>query len=355
MRTSLSIANALAVTSLTAGAIALAKPAFADDQLTITSFGGTYQAAVRKAFFEPFSKATGVKISEDEYNGESAKVNAMVESKSVSWDVVDVASNAVMQLCAEGILETVDWKKLGLDRAKFTSEDTSDCGVPYEVSASVIAYDKDKLPNGPKSIADFFDTQKFPGKRGLWKIHPDKFLVWALNADGVDLKDVYKVLNTPEGIDRAFKKLDTIKKDVVWFQSLAQAAQLLADGQVVMTQAPNGRIYDAVKNSGKHFEIMWDAHTWEAGFWAIPKGSPHRDAAYKFLAFAGSPQAQADLTRYLPYGPTNKDAMALVDPAMMSHLPTAVNHIGKGLQRDAAFWAEKGDVLRQRFTVWLAK
>ncbi|KRP92858.1 spermidine/putrescine ABC transporter substrate-binding protein [Bradyrhizobium pachyrhizi] len=343
-----------AVTGLAAVALMPVRPASAADQVTITSYGGAYQTSLRKAFFEPFAKATGIKVTEDEFNGEIAKIHAMVESKTVSWDVVDVSPALVTQLCAEGTVETIDWNKLGLDRTKFMGADKFDCGLPHVISAQVIAYDRDKLPSGLKTIADLFDTQKFPGKRGLLK-QPWGNLEWALIADGVAIKDVYRVLDTPEGVDRAFRKLDTIKKDVVWFQSNAQAPQLLADGQLVMTSTYNGRIYDAVKNSGKHFEIMWDAQQWEWGVWTIPKGSPRLDAAYKFLAFAGSPQAQADLTHYIPYGPTNKDATALVDSAMLSHLPTAPDHMGNVLQRDATFWGEKGDELRQRFTAWLAK
>ncbi|MGY4372777.1 putative spermidine/putrescine transport system substrate-binding protein [Bradyrhizobium sp. i1.3.6] len=278
----------------------------------------------------------------------------MVESKTVSWDVVDSESTLAVQLCAEGIIEPIDWNKLTLDRAKLLGGDTSDCAVPFAISATVIAYDKDKLPNGPKTIVDLFDTQKFPGKRGLRK-NPWGNLERALIADGVAVKDVYKVLNTPEGVDRAFKKLDTIKKDTIWFQSNAQSTQLLADGQVVMTSAPNGRIYDAVKNSGKHFEIMWDAELYDLSLWTIPLGSPHRDAAYKFIAFASSPQAQVDLTRYIPYGPANNDAIALLDPAILPNLPTTPDHMGNALRTDPAFWADKGDELRQRFTAWLAQ
>ncbi|WP_328700382.1 ABC transporter substrate-binding protein [Caenimonas soli] len=343
-----------AAASLAAVALMPVGPAFAADQLTVTSFGGAYQASVRKAYFEPFMKATGVKITEDEYNGEVAKLRAMVKSKTVTWDVVDTALDSAMLLCAEGLVEMIDWKKLGIDRSKLTWSDKQDCGVPYVISSFVIAYDKSKLPNPPKTIADFFDTQKFPGKRGLKKV-PDKALEWALIADGVAVKDVYKVLNTPEGVDRAFKKLDTIKKDIVWYQSNAQPTQLLADGQVVMTSTPHGRIYDAVKNSGKTFEIMWDAQHQEPGIWTIPKGSPRLDAAYKFLTFAATPQPQARLSASLPYAPANKDAMALVDPAILPYLPTALDHMANALLRDAGFWAEKGDELRQRFNAWLAK
>ncbi|NPC59367.1 ABC transporter substrate-binding protein [Caenimonas soli] len=343
-----------AAASLAAVALMPVGPAFAADQLTVTSYGGPYQAGLRKAMFEPFSKATGIKVAEDEFNGEVAKIRAMVKSKTVTWDVVDVSPALVLLLCADGSVETIDWKKLGLDRSKLLAGDKYDCGVPYVISAKIVAYDRNKLPNGPKTIADLFNTQKFPGKRGLQKA-PHQNLEWALIADGVPIKDVYKVLDTPEGVQRAFKKLDTIKKDVVWYASQSQPAQLLADGQVVMTTAYNGRIYDAVKNSGKPFEIMWDAQQWEFGVWAIPKGSPRLDAAYKFLAFAGSPQAQANLTHYMPYGPANKDATALVDASIRPHLPTAPDHAGNVVVIDSAFWAEKGDELRQRFNAWVAK
>ncbi|MGY4334733.1 spermidine/putrescine-binding protein [Bradyrhizobium sp. LB7.2] len=154
-------------------------------------------------------------------------------------------------------------------------------------------------------------------------------LEWAVIADGVPIKDVYKVLNTPEGVDRAFKKLDTIKMDVVWWSTGAQAPQLVADGEVVVTSGWNGRIYDAVKNFGKHFEIMWDAAQPSWDLWVIPKGSPRLDDAYKFIAFAASPQAQADLTRYIPYGPGNKDAMQFVDPAILPPPPDCAGPFGQ--------------------------
>lgn len=258
MRRTLLITCALAAIGLAAVTLAPTKSAFAADQLTITHGGGSFGKVLRKDVFDPFTKKSGIKITEAEYDYNTVKLRAMVETNTVIWDVVYVTEAAVKRLCDEGIVETIDWKKLGLERAKFQGADFADCGVPTHGSANVVAYDKDKLPNGPKTIADFFDLKTFPGKRGLYK-SPDINLEWALRADGVPAKDIYKVLNTPEGVDRAFKKLDTIKKDVVWWTAGAQPAQLLADGQVVMSQAWNGRVYDAVKNSGQHFAIMWDA------------------------------------------------------------------------------------------------
>lgn len=352
MRTSFMNAVTLVVTGLATVLLAPTPPAFAGDQLTVTAGGGSFQQVLRKDLFGPFAKATGFKITEDEYDYNRAKIRAMVEAKSVSWDVVYASEPSVRALCAEGILETLDWKKLGLDRAKFEGNDYTDCGVPALISATAVAYDKNRLPNGPKTIADFFDLKKFPGKRGLYKSPP---LEWALIADGVPINDVYKVLRTQEGVDRAFKKLDTIKKDVIWWTSGAQPPQLLADGQVVMTDAWNGRIYDANKNSGKHFEIMWDAALLNGNAWVIPKGTARSSDAYKFIAFASSPQALAGVANETGYGPANKDAIPFVDPAILPNLPNAPDHIGNVLMQDSGFWSEKGNDLLQRFNAWLAR
>ncbi|WOH76955.1 ABC transporter substrate-binding protein [Bradyrhizobium sp. NDS-1] len=339
---------------LTVSLLAATQPAFAGDQLTVTAGGGAFQQVLRKAIFDPFSKASGIKVADTEYDYGLAKIRAMVETKTVSWDVVLASESGVRQLCAEGIIETINWNKLGLNRTKFDGADYSDCGVPAGVAGTVVAYDRDRLSNGPKTIADFFDLNKFPGKRGLYK-NPGVNLEWALIADGVPVKDVYKVLNTPAGVDRAFKKLDTIKKDVIWWTAGAQPPQLLADGQVVMSQAWNARIYDAVRNSGRHFEIMWDTAILNGNAWVIPKGSPRLDDAYKFIGFAGSAQAQADVASYSALGPSNKDSIGLVDQVVLPHLPNAPSHVGSTLLIDSSFWTEKGDELRQRFDAWLTK
>jgi len=166
MRIGILSTGSLVLAGLTALALGAARPAAAED-LTVVSWGGSYQASQREAFFKPFAKDTGNKVLEEEYNGEIAKVRAMVETGNVSWDVVDLDTRSALAACAEGIIETIDWGKLGLDKSKFIGGDVNECGVPNILYSWVLAYDKDKTPNGPTSSADIFDLQKFPGKRGL--------------------------------------------------------------------------------------------------------------------------------------------------------------------------------------------
>ncbi len=340
--------HAAAVTAMLAPTLA-----HAGDKLNVVSWGGAYQESQRKAFFEPYKKA-GNDITEEEYNGEIAKIRAMVESKSVTWDVIDIDTQTALAACAEGVLEKIDWAKLGLDRSKFIGGDLQDCAVPNIVYATIFAYDTTKIKDGPTKIADLFDTAKFPGKRGLQK-SPFVNLEWALIADGVAQGDVYKMLATKDGVDRAFKKLDTIKKDVVWWEAGAAPPQLLADGAVAMTSAWNGRVQKAIDVDKKPFKIVWDQQGFDWDWWAVVKGGPRVDAGYKFITYASQPDRMADQTNYIAYGPANKDAIPNVNKDVLTKLPTNPGNMGTALIVDVKFWADNGDALRERFNTWLAK
>ena len=235
------IAAACAAFCLLAGA--------ANADVTVISFGGSNQKAQIKAFYVPYTKATGGKIVQGEYNGEQAKIKAMVEAKNVSWDVVEVESPELARGCEEGIYEKLDMSKIG-PKADFVPAAISECGIGVFVWSTVIAYNADVLKTAPNSWADFWDTKKIPGKRGMRK--GAKFtLEFALLADGVKPDEVYKLLGTKAGVERAFKKLDQLKANIQWWEAGAQAPQLLAAGDVVMTSAYNGRIATAQKEGKK--------------------------------------------------------------------------------------------------------
>lgn len=231
-----------------------------------------------------------------------------------------------------------------------------DCAVGTDIYSTIFAYNKDKFPKGgPVSMADLFDTKKFPGARAFYK-SPKTTLEFALIADGVPAKDVYKALATKQGVDRAFKKLDTIKPDIkVWWSAGAQPPQLLADGEVVMTVAWNGRIQDAIKTSKKNFQIVWDGQSMDVEFWAIPKGTKNLKTATDFVAFTMKPEVNAKLTEHIPYGPTVKEAMTKVSPEILKDLPNAPQNSKNAFVLSPQFWADHGQELTERFNKWLAQ
>lgn len=328
-------------------AAAFALPAFAQ-QITVVNFGGANANAQKKAFYEPFEK-TGTKVVPVEYNGEQAKIKAMVETKKVTWDVVEVESPDVARGCDEGLFEKLDYAKIGA-KSDFVPAAVTECGIGVFVWSTVMAYNADKLKAAPVTWADFWDVQKFPGKRGMRK-GARYNLEFALMADGVKPADVYKVLATKDGAERAFKKLTALKPHIQWWEAGAQPPQFLVAGDVVMSTAYNGRI-DAANREGKNLKITWTGGIYDLDYWVIPKGTPNKDAALKFIAFASTPDAQAEYAKNIAYGPTNTKALSKLDAKVLANLPTAPANAKDALQFNLGFWADQGEALEKRFASW---
>ncbi|HXG28432.1 MAG TPA: polyamine ABC transporter substrate-binding protein [Nevskiales bacterium] len=337
---------ALALTgTLAAGAVQAA-------ELTIISFGGAAQKAQQAAYYEPFAKASGIKVVPGEYNGELAKVKAMVEAQNVSWDVVEMESPELARGCAEGLFETLDMKQIG-NPADFVPGAVSPCGVGIFTWSVALAYNTEKLANAPASWADFWDVQKFPGKRGLRK-GAKYTLEIALLADGVPMDQVYQVLATPEGVRRAFRKLDQLKPHIQWWEAGAQPPQWLAAGDVVMSSAYNGRISAAIKE-GQKLAVVWNQSIYDLDHWAIPKGAKNAKEALQFIAFASKPENQKQFSSLIAYGPSNKQAMAQLDPTVARTLPTDPANLEVAMQMGTDFWVENGEELEEQFNAWAAK
>lgn len=359
--------TSFAVASAAALSIAAVYPAAAADSLTIVSWGGAYTVSQVEAYQKPFMKKTGIKISSEDYNGGIAKIKAQVESKNVTWDLVDLEPSDVARACDEGLLEEIDASILppapdGTPASEdFVEGAIHECAIATIVWSTIYAYDEAKVTGDkPKTIADLFDIKKFPGKRALRK-SPLVNLEWALMADGVPTKDVYKVLATKDGQARAFKKLDTIKGSIVWWEAGAQPPQLLADGEVTYTSAYNGRIFNAVAKEKKAFHIVWDGQVWSIDMWAIPKGTKNLKNALEFLKFSTDTQRLADQASYISYGPARKSSFPLIGKHfsakvdMKPHMPTAPDNFKNSLQTSVEFWSEHQDELNERFAAWLAK
>ena len=342
-------------------ALATAGPARAEEALTVVSWGGAYTRSQVEAYHKPFTKKFGIKIISEDYNGGLAQVKAQVESGNVTWDIVDLELSDAIRGCDEGLLERIDPAMLppapdGTPATEdFIPGTLQECAVGEIVWSTVIAYDGNVFKDDPPlTIQDFFDVERFPGKRALRK-SPRVNLEWALMADGVPTDQVYEVLATPEGVDRAFRSLDRIKPHIVWWEAGAQPPQLLADGEVVMTSAYNGRLYNAIFKEKKKFIIIWDGQVWDIDLWGIVKGSKNLDAAREFVKFSTDTKRLADQANYISYGPVRRSSMRAGSPKVKPHLPTSPDNFANSLQNDFDWWADNQQDMNERFAVWLAK
>src|SRR5690606_34947940 len=235
------------LTGAVLASVAVAGSAAAAESLTIASFGGQYAVSQIEAYHKPYTAETGVVVNSVDYNGGLAELRAQVESGNVTWDLMDVETQDLELGCSEGLFEPIDPAILppGLDGTPATEDfipgTLHECGVGNIIWSNVIAYNDTKFPDKkPTKIADFFDTKTFPGKRGIAR-RPNGTLEWALIADGVPIDEVYDTLATPEGVDRAFAKMDTVKDAIIVWEAGAQPPELLADAEVAMSSAYTGR------------------------------------------------------------------------------------------------------------------
>ncbi|MDZ7823243.1 MAG: extracellular solute-binding protein [Ahrensia sp.] len=343
------------------------------NELTVVSWGGAYQESQLKAYVEPYTAATGTKIVFDESANQSvAKLRAQAEAKNITWDLVDVEGPDAVRLCDEGLAAEIDVDAVlaGTADGKTATEDfggslISPCFVPQIVFSTTFGYRNDVAAwNGakPDSVCAIFDTAKFPGKRSLEK-GPKKNLEWALLCDGVAKDDLYSVMETPEGIDRALAKLDTIKSDVVWWSAGADTPQLLADGEVVIGSTYNGRLFSVIEEKKQPVSMLWDYQVFDFDGWIIPANIPEDRAnrVKHFLKFATDTQRLADQAKYISYGPARASSAPLVGKHatlgidMAQHMPTDPNNMGNIIINNIAWWSSYADDVDAKFQAWLAK
>lgn len=340
-------------TLLAAGVVAAAGLSAAEARdLTVVGFGGAVQDAFREAYFTPYAKEKGITVLEDTTNGGLAKQKAMVEAGNVTWDVMQMEDDEVTMACEQGLLEDMDWST----RAHADEIDPSqfkDCAVGALSWANILTYDASKLTDGPKNWADFWNVEKWPGKRGLRKTAKLTMEV-ALMADGVAPADVYKVIATKEGQDRAFAKLDELKPHIQWWESGAQPQEWLSSGDVVMTSAYNGRVDNAQKE-GKNFPIIWDGQINSVEFWAVMKGTPNLDQSIAFVEFLMSKDPQVTFANAIAYGVSNVKAMEALPADRLAKLPSAPDNLKNAVRFNSEFWIDHGEELAERFASWVAQ
>lgn len=312
--------------------------------MVFTSWGGTTQDVQKAAWADKFTAKEGIKVLQDGPT-DYGKIKAMVEANGVNWDVVDVEGDYAIQAGSQGLLEKLDFSVI--DKASLDPRFVTDYSVGSFYYSFVIGCNKDAASACPKSWADLFDTKTFPGKRTFYKWSAPGVIEAALLADGVAADKLY-----PLDLDRAFKKLDTIKADIIWWSGGAQSQQLLASAEAPFGSFWNGRL-TALSATGVNVETSWAQNITAADALVVPKGTKNKEAAMKFIAFATSAQGQADMAAGTGYAPVNVKSPALMDPAIAKTLPD--QQTASQINADMAYWAKNRDAIGERWYAWQSK
>ena len=307
---------------------------------------GPARDAILRLLLKPYADATATALGEPAWDGSADALRKLQASHAADLVLLDGAT--LDTLCKAAVLDRLDWPALGRDR--FLPNTTTDCGAGAYISATVLAWDSDKLP-GTATWTDFWDVAKHPGRRGLHRGARGNLEV-ALLADGVGAGDIYRTLRSNDGVDRAFRKLDQLKPYILWWDQPAQPAQLLAQAKVLLTSAPAASLPDGPKT---HFGMQWQGSLSDVSFWARPAGAAHGRGAASALLVATDEARLASLARATGLGPATKAAVALLPANLRAQNPSTPAKQQGMLGIDDEFWADNGEKLEARFAAWVGK
>lgn len=311
--------------------------------LTFAGSGGLFQDGQTEALWDPFAEASGATMTQDAFD--AGKLKAMVDAGNVNWDIVNTTQFDTARGCGT-LFEEYDYDKI--DTSKLPEGTITDkCMVPQILYGLVVVYNTDEFgDNPPTSAADFFDTEKFPGKRTVSQstyVDPQT-VEFALTAQGKDVKDI-----APEDIEGAFDMYRDLGDDVIGWTTGAQAQQQLEAGEAVMGLVWSGRGYGAAA-AGAPVAPMWDEWMIMVDSNGIPKGVKDKDAAFAAVNYSLGAEQQAKMTELTSYGGVNVDAKPEMDDLLTEFMTT--EHLDTGIAPNVDFWVENYDALSAAWAGW---
>jgi putative spermidine/putrescine transport system substrate-binding protein len=336
-----------AVASLALAPIPLRRARSAEGEVVYATWGGSWAEAMRKAWFVPFTAKTGIKVRTID-GPDYGKIRAMVRANNTEWDIAEVNPDFQWIGPREGLLEKLDFSVIPTDHLVKGENLLTDYSLPEAFWSRVMAYNTKKFTkeNHPKNFAEFWDTARFPGKRVMYSKANGGVLEAALLADGVAVEKLY-----PLDVDRALKKLDKIKDEVLWYETNAQAVQFMQDERGVLGLVADGRV-KFVKEKGAPVEIEYAQSqlTWTS--YVVIKGAPNKANAMKLLAFMTSLEGQKAIGMEYTYGLVAPKAYDLLPPGRADMLSNGPQQQGKTVLMNEKWWGENLEKAQEKLDAW---
>jgi putative spermidine/putrescine transport system substrate-binding protein len=317
-------------------------------RMVYATWGGSWEKAIREAWFGPFMQKTGIEVVVAPGNT-YGKLRAMVEAKNVEWDVAEVLPDFQYIGPKDNLIEKLDFKVIDTSNVIKGGEFLTDYSIPQVLWTRTMFYSTSQFTadNHPKTWADVWDVKRFSGKRAFSGANPNSgYLEAALLADGVPPDKLF-----PLDVDRALKSLNRIRDSILWYSTNAQAEQFMTDGQAVTGCVPDGRALSAIDQGAKvAIEYNQSFLTWSA--MVIPRGAPNKAAAMEFLNFTLTPEAQAAVAKVYTYGPVVPKAFDLIPPERARILSGGPQQTGKYILANEKWWGDNLKMATDKVNAW---
>jgi len=317
--------------------------------VNIATYGGVIQEYQTRLFAQPFEAKTGIKVN----MGSNASL-ALVKLQNAAgtaaqWDICSLSGAEYHEAIAQKLIVPYDYSII--DTTNIVPEYKHSHGIKFSLFLFVMAWDKRQIPDdkAPQTPAEFWDTNRFKGKRSLYAgISDGSTLEMALLADGVPLHQLY-----PLDVDRALRSLERLgRSNIIWHNTNAEPIQQLTSGAVALANCFNGRVIAANRSGGQlGFTPAYSAVSGNPN--CVIASSINKKEAFEYLNYMlNTPQADAEYMQLTNYAIPNREALKLVPPEILDILPTSPKLKDKVFIKEDAWWAANLAKASTKFKEW---
>lgn len=309
------------------------KQAKPDKNLHILTFAGRIAQTQSKVLFKPYEHLTHQGIICHGWNGQLPELQHFAGLTHHPLTAAMMESSSLRIGCTLKLLSRHQ-----------TDTSSSNCGLPSASIDYAMAWDRARFEAAP-NWTDFWDVARHPGRRSLRR-DPRITLEIALLADGVPASALYHVLSTPEGVDRAFLKLEQLRPYIAWWSTPEEAGQILTSGGALMGCVPTGEILGGAEANRQRFGLYWQQRLVVQYGWGVLAPAATNPAALAFVSWVEQAQQQQAFANAWPSLPSMSELNALAPG--LAHIPPA-------MPIDDTFWENNLGRLSERFQHWVRR
>jgi putative spermidine/putrescine transport system substrate-binding protein len=319
-----------------------------DVTLTIGGWGGAINEATQSFYLSPFAESGSDARFVDAPGTQLARVESQAQAGNIEWDALDsVAGDAAFTLNTEGRLAPLPADLRSKLETELGAERVTDFGFSHANVGNVIVCNLDEVKACPKTMAEFFDVEAFPGDRMFGGIGAMMSVAAAQSAAGVPGD---QITSEPPDLDQAFAKLEEVKPAIrVFWTSGDQQLQIMRSGEAAMGIMWSGRAYELV-DEGMKLEVNWDGGVYEPSYWAVVKDAPNEAQAFDLLEWiATNPDAQAQWAQELNYSVPNPKALESLPEDFAAKLADEPSNFEQLVTPNFEWYAENTKELNSRY------
>lgn len=271
-------------------------------KITVTSYGGVWETAIRDTFVADFTKRTGVQAAIQLGNPNQWVSQVEASPAKPPVDVIVSSVDLAVEAGRKGLVEKVAADKLS-NLPDIPAQFVDMCqgwGVCFDYGAAGLAYHKGRIKNSAESIKEFVDRTA----KGEWTASlPTPSFQPAMQALLWSFNDVYG--GKLDDIGPALEAIKRMRKNTIFWSSVTDFLNHLASGEADIGVYYDGRVWAHYDTGATWIDFINPSEGAVMTAIAALKAKNAPPIAWEYINSMLAPEPQAAFAERLYFGMTN--------------------------------------------------